>query len=109
MAEVVDIKYDFWSGLRTILNSRQSRTVIVSGNIHDLFWDGAKYVPLVQYMKDKAAPVGFIQIVMELNGPLRMSESDRLELRQAWCNWKANIKENEYFRVMMENLSLIHI
>lgn len=98
-----DLKYSFWSDLRTILNSKQSRTVVVSGNIHDLFWDGAKYVPLVQYMKDKAKPVGYIQIVLELNGPLRMSSADRAELKNAWCSWKADIKENEYFRVLMQS------
>lgn len=83
--------YDFFSRLARILNSGQSRAVVVSGNIHDLFWQGTEYVPLIPMVCQKADVGGVIQLVYELNGPIRLTESEHHALRDAWVQWKSGV------------------
>lgn len=80
--------YPFYTQFARILNSGQSRSVIISGNIDDLFWNGNEYVHLLTYLVDKTKPAQKIQLVYELNGPIRVSEEDRHKLRDAWVKWK---------------------
>ncbi|MEZ6088752.1 MAG: hypothetical protein R3C05_12155 [Pirellulaceae bacterium] len=42
----MEVSYEFFSQFARIINSGQSRAVVLAGNIHDLFWDGEAYVPL---------------------------------------------------------------
>ncbi len=80
--------YAFFSRLARIVNSGQARSIIVSGNVNDLYFDGAGYVPLVQFLLKKTRVAGMIQLVYELNGPIRIDETDRNRLREAWAAWK---------------------
>ena len=86
--------YPFYTQFARILNSGQSRSVIISGNIDDLFWNGNEYVPLLTFLVDKTRPAKKIQLVYELNGPIRMSEEDRHTLRNAWVKWKIRLSTN---------------
>ncbi|MCA9126824.1 MAG: AAA family ATPase [Planctomycetales bacterium] len=81
-------KYEFFSRLARIINSGQARSIVVSGNVNDLFFDGDGYVPLVPFLLKKTGVGGLIQVVYELNGPVRLSETDRVKLREAWAAWK---------------------
>lgn len=83
--------YDFFTRFARILNSGQSRSVVLCGNIYDLFWDGESYVPLIQFVCKKATASGVIQLVYELNGPIRMSPEDHRELADAWIRWKTGV------------------
>ncbi|MCM8534064.1 MAG: ATP-binding protein, partial [Lentisphaeraceae bacterium] len=83
--------YQFYTNFARILNSGQSRSVIISGNIDDLFWNGNEYVPLLTFLVDKTKPSKQIQLVYELNGPIRVSEEDRHKLRDAWVKWKVRM------------------
>ena len=47
--------YAFYSKLARILNSDQSRSVVLFGNVYDLFFNGAKYVPLIAFLCEKSA------------------------------------------------------
>lgn len=84
------MKYPFFSALAEILNSDQSRSVIVSGNVHDMFFDGEDYVPLIPFVADKTKTKGLIRLVYELNGPIRILD-DRDKLKNAWIAWKAGV------------------
>ncbi len=84
------MKYPFFSNLAEILNSEQSRCVIVSGNVHDMFFDGEDYVPLIPFIADKTKTKGLFRIVYELNGPIRILD-DRDKLKNAWIAWKAGV------------------
>lgn len=84
-------KYDFFSRLARIINSGQSRSIILAGNVNDLFFDGQNYVPLTQFLLEKSRVEGLIQIVYELNGPVRVSEADKAKLREAWVAWKTGV------------------
>ncbi|HRX81596.1 MAG: AAA family ATPase [Planctomycetaceae bacterium] len=83
--------YEFFTRFARILNSGQARSVVLSGNIYDLFWDGESYVPLIPFVCKKAKAGGVIQLVYELNGPIRMSQEDHRELADAWVRWKTGV------------------
>lgn len=83
--------YEFFTRFARILNSGQARSVVLCGNIYDLFWDGESYVPLIPFVCKKAKAGGVIQLVYELNGPIRMSHDDHRELADAWVRWKTGV------------------
>ncbi|MEM8736155.1 MAG: ATP-binding protein, partial [Planctomycetota bacterium] len=86
--------YDFFSQLARVINSGQARSIIVSGNVNDMFFDSEKYVPLVQFLLEKTKVVGLTQVVYELNGPIRLRDEDRDKLREAWAAWKTGVDLN---------------
>ena len=83
--------YPFFANLAKIINSGQARSIVVSGNIYDLYFDGKQYVPLLPFVQSKTQIAGLIQVVYELNGPVRVSDDDRNKLREAWAAWKNGI------------------
>ncbi|TWT94820.1 ATPase family associated with various cellular activities (AAA) [Botrimarina colliarenosi] len=82
---------DFFPRLARLLNSGQSRSVLLCGDIQDLFWDGERHTPLIPFLLKKTQTAGLIQIVYELNGPIRIGDADRDKLRGAWVEWKAGV------------------
>jgi len=86
--------YPFFAQLASTINSGLSRSIILAGNVNDLYFDGNQYVPLVPFLLTKTSVPGLIQIVYELNGPVRMSEEHRLKLREAWSAWKTGVDVN---------------
>jgi hypothetical protein len=89
--DVPAASYPFFAQLARIINSGQARSVVVSGNIYDLYYDGREYVPLMQFLQSKTKVPGLIQVVYELNGPVRVSDEDRVKLREAWTAWKNGV------------------
>ncbi|MCA9199740.1 MAG: hypothetical protein KDA87_19505, partial [Planctomycetales bacterium] len=85
---MTDFKYSFFSRLAEVLNSDQSRSVILSGNVYDLYFNGTNYVPLIPFVAEKSATNGLIRLVYELNGPIRILD-DREKLKNAWIAWKS--------------------
>ena len=106
-------KYEFFSRIARIVNSGQSRAVMVAGEIHDLFFVGDKtakldeshdshdkpqdalageYVPLMPYLCKQCDVPGVVLLVYELNGPIRcVDPDDRRRLRDAWIQWKDGV------------------
>ena len=68
-----DPRYDFVKDAGRIINSGQSRSLVLTGNITDLFYshgdDEGAYVPLVELLVDKWSIKGSLLVVYELNGP----------------------------------------
>ncbi|MEQ1828925.1 MAG: AAA family ATPase [Pirellula sp.] len=83
--------YPFFGNLARIINSGQARSIVVSGNIYDLYFDGKQYVPILPFIQSKTQVPGLIQVVYELNGPIRVSDDDRNKLREAWSAWKNSV------------------
>ena len=82
--------YPFYSRLAEILNSEQSRAVVLSGNVYDLFDDGDGYAPLIPFLTKKMQTDGLIRLVYELNGPIRvLDNSDKL--KNSWIAWKSGL------------------
>ncbi|MEM6329068.1 MAG: ATP-binding protein [Planctomycetota bacterium] len=86
--------YAFFTQFARLLNSGQSRSVLLCGNIYDVFWDGEDYTPLIPYLLKKTDTPGLLQVVYELNGPVRMSDAHRQRLRGAWVEWKSGVDAN---------------
>ncbi|MEZ6133505.1 MAG: AAA family ATPase [Pirellulaceae bacterium] len=87
--------YEFFGQLARIVNSGQARSIILTGNVNDLFFDGESYVPIVPFLLKKTRVGGMIQVVYELNGPVRLHEDDRAKLREAWAAWKTGVDVNK--------------
>lgn len=80
---------DFVRDAGRILNSGQTRSLILSGNIADLFFcdDGQEgdYRPLVDLLVKRWSVSGTLVVVYELNGPIRfISGADTQKMRDAW-------------------------
>ncbi len=84
-------KQRFFSELARIINAGQSRSVLLAGEVHDLFYLASvdRYVPLVSYLCSRCAVDGVIVLVYELNGPIRcVRDQDRQLLKDAFVRWK---------------------
>ncbi len=86
--------YEFFSQFARIVNSGQARSIIISGNVNDLFYDGDGYEPLVPFLLNKTKVSGLVQVVYELNGPVRIEGDSRAKLREAWAAWKTGVDVN---------------
>lgn len=86
--------YDFIKTAGRIINSDQSQTILLTGNIYDLFLSSRDtsetYVPLVDYLNAIWRIPGKILLVYELNGPIRFSKAhDKEKMRDAWLKWRS--------------------
>ena len=93
-------RYPFFSELARISNSGQSRSTLLCGNVHDLFYVAdeprGRYEPLVHFLCEKCRVQGLMLLVYELNGPIRfVSPGDRDKLRDAWVAWRAGVESDE--------------
>ena len=82
-----------------IINSGTSRSLVLSGNIHDLFFardgDDTDYIPLVPFLTRSWDIPGFILIVYELNGPIRFSKAaEREKVKRAFNLWRGSTEAN---------------
>ncbi len=92
---VKDPTYKFRTEAGLLINSGTSRSIILHGNIHDLFFveesDEEDYIPLVPFLTRSWDISGFILIVYELNGPLRfLHASDREKVKNAFNLWRGD-------------------
>jgi len=78
----------FYEKLAKIYNTGQSRSIVISGNIYDVFFNGKDFVPLIPFLCEKTNAKGLIQLVYELNGPVRMSAENKSKLKDAWIKWR---------------------
>lgn len=82
-----------------ILNSGQARTLLITGNIYDLFGPvgpGGDYVPLLNFATAQWDLPNYIPVVYELNGPIRfVREADAEKMRNAWLQWRSGYDANE--------------
>ncbi len=46
-----------------MINAGQSRSIVLSGNIYDLYLDGQQYVPIVPFLTTKTRVAGILQVV----------------------------------------------
>lgn len=93
--------YPFLKHAGRILNSGQARTIILTGNIYDLFClearnQKADYTPLIQFLSASWDLENLILIVYELNGAIRfLRDEDSEKVRNAWFQWRVGYDSNE--------------
>jgi len=99
-------EYQFLKTAGRIFNAGQAKTLIFSGNIHDLFRlhtdGGVNYVPLTHFLTRQWHVSGRILLVYELNGPIRFLENeDQEKVRDAWLQWRTGFDAD---RLAVENM-----
>ena len=80
-----------------ILNSGQSRALLLTGNVYDLFGNGddAGYLPLLDYLIGNWDLPEYLVVVYALNGRVRfLNPEDEDEVRQAWLRHKVGMDGN---------------
>ena len=103
--ETIAIKdpiYVFRTEAGLLINSGTSRSIVLHGNIHDIFHiseqDHEDYIPLVPFLTHSWDIQGYILIVYELNGPLRfLRTSDRDKVCNAFNQWRGNPETSSIF------------
>lgn len=96
------MRYDFYRELREILVSQQARSVILSGNVYDLFFDGKDYVPLIPFITGKLKEAdGLIRILYEQNKPVRILNG-RDKIKNAFVENRAGIDRDT---LLLQDLS----
>lgn len=83
-----------------LINSGTSRSIVLHGNIHDLFFveesEEEDYIPLLPFLTQSWDVPGFILIVYELNGPLRfLHASDREKVKKAFNSWRGDSEPSQ--------------
>lgn len=97
---VKDPTYKFRTEAGMLINSGTSRSIVLHGNIHDLFFvqesKDEDYIPLVPFLTRSWDISGFILIVYELNGPLRfLRASDQEKVKNAFNAWREDIEPSQ--------------
>jgi hypothetical protein len=93
--------YTFLKAAGRTLNSGQSRSVLLTGNIQDLFCltrpDGSQdYVTLLDFLTAHWNVDDVVLIVYELNGPIRFArQTDADRIRDAWLKWRSGLDANQ--------------
>lgn len=90
--------YDFLRSIGRILNSGQSRSVVLTGNVYDLFYleQEDDYVSPIRFLAANWNLSDVILAVYEINGPIRFGrEGDRDRLRDAWLRWRSGFNADE--------------
>ena len=108
------MRYSFVSQAARILNSGQSRSLLLCGNVHDLFFTRSRrpglppdpdqstddvhgeYQPLGRVLAAEWGVPGMLVLVYELNGPIRFpSEEARERVKRAWIGWKSGLSADD--------------
>lgn len=92
---IKDPTYKFRTEAGLLINSGTSRSIVLHGNIHDIFFvseeDDEDYIPLVSFLTRSWDIPGYILIVYELNGPLRfLHTSAREKVKNAFNTWRGD-------------------
>lgn len=87
---------DFLRQAGRILNSGQSRALLLTGNVYDLFPVDHGYAPLLPFLCEHWQLPEFLVVTYELNGAIRFqSAADAGQVRDAWLRWKVGLDANE--------------
>ena len=91
-------EYPFLRRTGRVLNSGQARSVLITGNVYDLYHleDKDDYVPLIDFLVAKWRLQNVILLVYEINGPIRfVNEGDEEKVRNAWLKWRTGYDSDE--------------
>jgi hypothetical protein len=86
----------FVKDISRLINSGQSRSIVLSGNIDDLFFDGTNYIPLMNFLSKKymIKPEndhrGIVQVLYEVNKKIQIVGEGEQTIRAAWNSLKPN-------------------
>lgn len=88
--------YSFRKEAAIAMNSRLANSIILSGNVHGLFFEQEEYLTLIDFLTSAWNTEGQIIIVYQPNGKIRiLDEACRNKLKDAWLTWKNGGSEIE--------------
>lgn len=94
--------YPFVNEATRTFKAGLSRTLIVSGNVYDLFFvKGARdaegrYVPLMELLTTSWDDAETMLVVYEINGPIHfVKKEDRQSAKEAWTKWRGGISDTK--------------
>jgi SpoVK/Ycf46/Vps4 family AAA+-type ATPase len=92
--------HNFLRSAGRILNAGQSRSLLLTGNIHDVFacriGEEECHVPLLNLLTTTWNLPDYVLITYELNGAIHfVDDSDAGEIRDAWLKWRSGYDSNE--------------
>ncbi len=81
----------FVAKLARIINNKESNSIILSGNVHDLFpnQNNEYDLSLVDYLSSKWDVKDRIHVIYEVNKPLYFSNI--AEIKKAWISWRDSL------------------
>lgn len=86
-------EYAFMRRLGRSIESGAARTIVVCGDVQDLFRiesDGCAYVPLVDFLTKRCNVGEYIPVAYELNRPIRfVRPEDHARFRDAWVKFQS--------------------
>jgi len=91
---------EIWRDAGRILNAGQTRSLLITGNIHDLFeveHNGeTSYQPLVDLLTTKWDLPNAIVVVYELTGIIRfVGKEDKTKMKDAWVQWRTGMDDDD--------------
>jgi len=91
---------EIWRDAGRILNAGQTRSLLITGNIHDLFevehHDETSYQPLVDLLTTKWDLPNAIVVVYELTGIIRfVGKEDKTKMKDAWVQWRTGMDDDD--------------
>lgn len=106
---------NFLTKLTNVINTGQSRSVILSGDIHDLFFDGTNYVPLIDLLisrykvKSTDCQKGITQIVFRNNNPITVIGTENMiELDAIWKKYHGEDEKTLSERFVESNQNSVY-
>lgn len=84
--------HDFFTKLAKIVNTGKSRSILLSGNVYDLFFDGEAWVPLLDFLNKKCAvktngdTKGVTRVIYAVNRPVTVEAGG--SLAEDWNEFK---------------------
>lgn len=93
-------EYPFFVELGRAINSGSSRTLVLTGNVQDLFHrdgaEGGTYVPLADFLAKQLDTGRFVPVVYELGKPIRfVREDDRTRFTKAWVKFQTGLDSGD--------------
>jgi SpoVK/Ycf46/Vps4 family AAA+-type ATPase len=93
-------EYTFLKEAGRLLNSGQTRSLLLTGNIYDIFDTGQEvdetYTPLLEFLLSQWEKTNHMLVVYEINGPIRfVREQDEKFMRNAWTKWRTGYDSND--------------
>lgn len=95
-----DLKYSFLLRCGRVLNSLESSTIILTGNVHDHFYTSRlkKYVPLTDLLKSEMGLQSNVIITYKITGSIRFhNKKDAKLFANAWEYWRFGKEGAEEF------------
>ncbi len=100
------LEYPWRREAADILNAGSARTIVLTGNVEDLFWlpptlsqdsEFGRYVPIADNLRAHwGKPESVVLLTYSLNGPIRFArESDREAMRTDWVKQQTGLSADD--------------